>query len=219
MAVRKARNKNQVSAPAHPSIKREGSGKQTEVIVIGDIYWDTVIVPLPPEHTDADPKRPENDNPYVRVDGEAGSWLLQRLIDQATEPLRGQVTVKGYVSKGYVSQHGELKTERTAQQGPDGSPYTLCGDRPPADPLNADEWGRALTVVKLFPKDADRRTKKQIYRISQCYSWLAPGCESNKRYPPASRPNSAIRSSISKPQQDDKTRAKEYGSENRGYQR
>jgi hypothetical protein len=58
-----------------------------EIIVIGDVYWDTVVVPLPGGKSDSNPLQPA----YARIERRGGAWLLQSMIAAATGH-----TIKGY---------------------------------------------------------------------------------------------------------------------------
>jgi hypothetical protein len=79
----------------------DSSSQKVEVVVIGDVYWDSVIVPRPSDETD--PKCPGNDNSYVRIDGRAGAWLLERLIERASKTIPNkQITVKGYIGPSSI---------------------------------------------------------------------------------------------------------------------
>ncbi len=77
-----------------------------EVIVIGDVYWDTVVVPLP---SDQGAERPEN--AYVRMDRPAGALLLETLIKKATES-DPSIKVRGYGTVKNCYKDTEIETLR-----------------------------------------------------------------------------------------------------------
>ena len=77
----------------------DSSSQKVEVVVIGDVYWDSVIVPRPSDETDR--KSPGNDNSYVRIDRQAGAWLLERLIERASKTIPNKKSQLKDISGNY----------------------------------------------------------------------------------------------------------------------
>jgi hypothetical protein len=133
------------------------NGDKVEVVVIGDLYWGTAVVPLP--RAQPDPERPQNDNMYApglrRLDWGAGAWLLKSFIHRATTQIQ----------------------EEWAKKNPDNpKKIIVSGYREPskddAELLGTEKWRRAVTRVKLFPKGVGGDMKQQIYRIEDNYGWI-----------------------------------------------
>ncbi len=56
------------------------SDERVEIIVIGDVYWDTIIVPLPAKENG------EHLQPaYARIVRPGGAWLLHSLIENGNQ--------------------------------------------------------------------------------------------------------------------------------------
>lgn len=126
-----------------------------KIVVVGDIYWDTVIVPWPSEGDNQ--KSREIENSCYRIDRRAGTWLLDRFID------RGKNQINGF--KDQIAVIGPSKND------PELAPHT---------------WGRAVTVVKLFPKSGGDKLKGKVYRICESYGWIAGKERGRETYPPIS---------------------------------
>jgi ATPase family associated with various cellular activities (AAA) len=128
------------------------SDEKVEIIVIGDVYWDTVIFPLPSDHKNTD--RPQN--AYARIDRPGGAWLLETLIETATG-----IKVKGYGTKKPKDNEYGIDIE----------------DMRDDDKLRPDNCPRALTVMELCYKDAEEKEKEKVYRIRsrRGYGWVQPG--------------------------------------------
>jgi len=128
---------------------------EVEIIVIGDVYWDTVIVPLP---SDQGAERPEN--AYVRMDRPAGALLLEAIIRKASKS-DNTIDVKGYIKASQCDKDSDIETLRALREN---------------QHLKPDEWGRALSVMGLYPKSD--KEDKEVYRIrpKERLGWVAyPG--------------------------------------------
>ncbi|MGB8901531.1 MAG: hypothetical protein WCC90_20830 [Methylocella sp.] len=141
-------------APPKPEEMAPPKPKKVEIVVIGDVYWDTVIIPLPSNCTDEN--RPHND--YARIDRPAGAFLLETLIRKATESdpnieVNGYGKISGYIEENQINtilEHNDLKP---------------------------DKWRRALTVLQQFSK-GDQDQKEKVCRIGpkQRFGWVTyPG--------------------------------------------
>jgi ATPase family associated with various cellular activities (AAA) len=129
-----------------------------EIIVIGDVYWDTVVVPLP---SDQGAERPEN--AYIRMDRPAGALLLETLIKKATNS-NPSIEVKGYGTVKNCYKNTEIETLHAFRTD---------------DVLKPDQWRRALSVMDLCPK-SDTEEKEEVYRVrpKERLGWVAyPGAD------------------------------------------
>jgi hypothetical protein len=127
-----------------PLAAADRSARKVEVVVIGDMHWDSVIVPSP--HESADPKSPGSN--YTRVVRRGGAWLLERFIKIAADSVGEHIKVLGYTE----ASEDKTKTDIFTKLGP-------------------DQWDRALTVVKLFPEGVADQTQK-TFRIEKGYGWV-----------------------------------------------
>jgi hypothetical protein len=125
-----------------------------KIITVGDVYWDTVIVPWQNEGTNQEYR--EFENTCYRIDRRAGTWLLGRFIKLVSQQIGPQVAVV-----------------EPSINDPELAPHSS---------------GRAVTIVKLFPKRADD-PKKKVYRISESYGWIAEKERAREAYPPMSTDN------------------------------
>jgi hypothetical protein len=67
--------------------------EEIDVVVIGDVYWDTVVVPLSTGKSDSNHLQPA----YGRIVRAGGAWLLQSMIAAAATGKK--ITVHGYGEK------------------------------------------------------------------------------------------------------------------------
>ena len=133
-----------------------GNGDDVEIVVIGDVYWDTVVVPFPAGKSDSEHLQPA----YARIVRPGGAWLLQSMIETAPGP---KVKIHGY---GEKNSEGEFA--------------------PLVSGIDQEQCRRALTVLKLFSKDdKDKKSELYRMDPKQSFGWGALPLAARRTFPTA----------------------------------
>jgi hypothetical protein len=121
---------------------------KVQVVVIGDIYWDSVTVHTKPG--------------LLRCDRPAGAWLLQRLLCL----VNGQYTNCQFDVVGYPYPEGYEGKLSSGQE------FVKLG-LTTANKARLGNWPRAASRAKLYPKGSGEKPEDtKVYRVEETFGFV-----------------------------------------------